>query len=107
MDGEMVGEFINTNPEAAASSGGRLNTTKDDLTTMDFIKKLIYNQKLETWYDDDMKGLRVYQYCFYNEDLKNTTMYNNWNFTRVNLWDNVMGEGGFWYSPKTSKIFST
>jgi len=54
----------------------------------------------------EFDGISTYQMTFHNPDLRNHQLYNNWNFTSNYFWDSLTNDS-FWYSPKTSLLYST
>ena len=70
-----------------------------------FKKSLAVRTQIFCTYDDELKGLRNYQYMFHNSE-KRDFWYNNWNFTKSGPWD---GDGldSMWYNINTTLIAET
>jgi hypothetical protein len=51
-----------------------------------------------------MNGLKTFGSLFHSREAKDTTLYNNWNFTSSKNWDSLNGES-FWYSENTIMLF--
>ena len=53
-----------------------------------------------------MNGCEVHSRAFFNKDIANSTMYNNWNFTSEKEWDGL-NDKSFWYSSKSNLLYTT
>ena len=102
----ILGEFTNTAPQNAEKGGGILSMEKEELTKVNFRRLITFKQSISMEFSPELNGMKTYQYGFHNTRVRDTSLYNNWNFTSPRFWDNPTPDS-FWYSDTNTQLYLT
>ena len=89
----ILGEFRNTSASYVPKPEDK------NLSMIDLKQSSTYKNYFDMTFNESLNGLTVSHSLLFSNETHNLSLYNNWNFTTLELWDE------FWFEPETKLLY--